>query len=117
MKSQFRMLGIGVLLVLPVSASPPQVPSRGCSPCEALDQPLKDYQHIRVGIRRSEVDKYFQQDGGMQSPSTTRYVYPKCRYLHVDVKFEISGKDEKPFSPNDSVLEISKLYVDYAVKD
>ncbi len=87
------------------------------SSCAVIQQALTDYQRIKVGITRGEVEKYFAQDGGAQFPSSTRYVYPRCHYLHLDLGFEAKGPADRLFSPDDTVTKTSKLYVDYSAKD
>jgi hypothetical protein len=86
-------------------------------PCGVIDAALSDYQHIKTGITRRDVDRYFELDGGLQFPSSARYVYPKCRYLHLDIEFEAKGNVDRPLSPDDKVVKASRLYVDYPVKD
>jgi hypothetical protein len=117
MKFRFKILVIGALLVLPLGANQQRNQSQKCSPCGDFTEVLKDYQRIKAGIPRKEVEKYFDREGGMQFPSAAHYIYPQCRYLHVDVKFGVSDKEHKPFSPDDTVLEVSRLYVDYPTKD
>jgi hypothetical protein len=117
MKCRFKMLVIGLLLVLPLGANQQRNQSQNCSPCGDFTDALKEYRRLKVGITRKEVEKYFEREGGPQFPSAAHYIYPKCRYLHVDVKFGVSGKEEKPFSPEDTVLEVSRLYVDYPTMD
>ncbi len=117
MKFRFKMLVMGLLLVLPLGANQQRNLSQNCPPCGDFTEALKDYQRIKVGIPRKEVEKYFERGGGSQFPSAAHYNYPKCYYLHVDVKFEVSGKEGKPFSPDDTVLEVSRLYVDYPTMD
>jgi hypothetical protein len=87
------------------------------SSCALIQQALTDYHRIKVGITRGEVEKYFAQDGGAQFPSSTRYVYPRCHYLHLDLGFEAKGPADRLFSPDDTVTKASKLYVDYSAKD
>jgi hypothetical protein len=87
------------------------------SSCAVIQQALSDYQRIKVGITRREVENYFAQDGGAQFPGNTRYVYPKCRYLHIDVEFTAKDPARGIFATNDTVTKMSKLYVDYSAKD
>jgi hypothetical protein len=104
---------ISVVLIRSSHARQAQNPSA----CGDVQQALVDRDRIKVGIARREVEKYFVQDGGGQFPSTTRYVYTRCRYLHVDIDFEAKGSAGQLFSGNDVVTKVSKLYVDYSTKD
>lgn len=85
--------------------------------CADVQHALTDRGLIKVGSVRREVEKYFVQDGGLQFPGTTRYVYTWCPYIHVDVDFEAKASAGQLFSPDDVVTKISKLYVDYSAKD
>jgi len=87
------------------------------SPCGVVAQALKDSEQVKVGVARREVEKYFEREGGVQFPSSTRYIYAKCPYLHIDVKFEPKAIPGQLFSPDDLVAETSKLYVGYSTKD
>jgi len=85
--------------------------------CVLLGQALSDYRQITSAKTRAEVLKYFTPDGGAQFPSKARYVHPRCGYVHVDVEFEPSKPDQMELLPNDCVMSISKLYLDYPAKD
>jgi hypothetical protein len=85
--------------------------------CVDVKRALVDHGRIRAGVARREVEKYFVQDGGLQFPGTTRYVYTRCRYLHVDIDFEAKASAGQLFSPDDVVTKVSKLYVDYSARD
>ena len=85
--------------------------------CGLIKQALADYQHVKVGATRAEVGRYFVPDGGAQFPSRTRYIYPRCNYLHVDVEFELTKPTEVSSSPEDKVVGVSKLYIEYPAKD
>jgi hypothetical protein len=87
------------------------------STCALIEQALTDYQRIKIGSTRGEVERYFIREEAAQFPSTTRYVYPKCSYLHLDVDFEAKAPPGHLFSPDDTVIKISKLYVDFLTKD
>jgi hypothetical protein len=117
MKASMRILLILVLISIPALERGAQLEPAQDSSCALVREALNDYQHIRVGITRNEVERYFKRDGGMQFPDNTRYVYSKCPYLHLDVEFQAKGSTEPPFSGEDTVIKTSKLYVDYSVKD
>lgn len=87
------------------------------SSCGDVEQALKDSEQIKAGVVRGEVEKYFVQDGGLQFPRSTRYVFSKCPYLHMDVEFEPKAVPGQLFSADDVVVKTSKLYVDYSAKD
>ena len=106
-------ISVAIISAVLIRSSQAQNPSA----CGDVQQALVDRDRIKVGIARREVEKYFVQDGGGQFPSTTRYVYTRCRYLHVDIDFEAKGSAGQLFSGDDVVTKVSKLYVDYSTKD
>jgi hypothetical protein len=116
MRAQIKVFAMICILVTPLGAGTQHDQPQDSS-CAVIRQALSDYQRIKVGITRGEVEKYFAQDGGAQFPSSTRYVYPKCAYLHLDLEFEAKGPAGRLFSPDDTVTKTSKLYVDYSAKD
>lgn len=86
--------------------------------CNFLGQALTDSRHIKAGTSKSEVEKYFEPDGGVQFPPKIRYVHKKCSYLHVDVQFDKKNVSSQPSSsPDATVTAVSKLYIDYPTKD
>jgi hypothetical protein len=87
------------------------------SGCRLLEQALADYAQVKPGSSRGELERYFSRDGGLQTPGSTRYVYPRCEYLHVDLEFELAEPEHIAFSAEDKVTRISRLYVEYPAKD
>jgi hypothetical protein len=117
MKRISPFLVAAVMLCMASGASPEAKESTDESTCPLIERALKDYQQVKNASSRKEVAKYFVPDGGMQFPAKTRYVYPRCSYLHVDVEFELVKPAEIAALPDDKVIGVSKLYVDYATKD
>jgi len=114
----FAKFLIPVVLAGTLSAANPRA-ERGNDDvsCPLIEQALKDYQQVRVAPTRREVARYFVPDGGMQFPARTRYAYQKCKYIHVDVEFELLKPGEISSLPDDKVINVSKLYVEYPAKD
>lgn len=98
-------------------AVPKEPPSDQDAACVLLGQALSDYQRVRGAKTRAEVVKYFTPDGGAQFPSKARYVHPRCGYVHLDVEFELLKPDQIKLLPDDRVISISKLYLEYPAKD
>jgi hypothetical protein len=84
--AKFSVVALFLGTLFAVSPSPGQ--SNGQTGCSLVEQALKDYQQAKSAKTRRDVEKYYVLDGGTQFPSRTRYVYPKCEYLHVDFEFE-----------------------------
>lgn len=88
------------------------------SACGMVQRALADSQRIKVGMTRTQLEKYFVADGGVQFPNNWRYVYPKCEYLKLEVEFTAGPtRGQALSSPDDTVTRVSKLFVDYPVKD
>lgn len=85
--------------------------------CRVIEQAIKARDRIKVGARRADIEKIFERDGGTQFPSPTRYVHPLCKYLHLDVDFDLQGKPGQLFSTDDVVTKYSKIYVEYPARD
>jgi hypothetical protein len=94
----------------------PQKPQT--SGCKLVEQALEAYTSIKSGVSRKEIEKSFVEEAGLQSPNYTRFVYRKCKYIKVEVEFIPSTDRGKNLtSPADSVKSVSRLYVEYSIKD
>lgn len=90
--------------------------------CVVVKEALDDSLHIKVGMTRREVEKYFTPDGGLQffstTGSTTRYVYLKCEFIKVDISFKSAVRGRQNLrSPDDIVENVSKPYLEYPIAD
>lgn len=79
--------------------------------CSIVAQALRDYGHLRGGIKRSEVEKYFQLSGGLSGRSGAYYVYKECHLIQVYIQFSPSATSEREFSPDDVISSFSQLVV------
>ena len=117
MKLRIALAAAIYIMIFPTGAGSRPRQAALTASCAVLQEALDVYAHLKVGTSRKEVEKHFQRDGGAQFPSATRYTYPKCAYLHVVVNFDAKGTGDHLFSPEDKATEISRLYVDYSLKD
>jgi hypothetical protein len=117
MKTVIGIFAMISALVMFSGAATKHDEASGNTPCAVVLQALKDMEHIDVGVTREVVEKYFKPDGGMQFPSNTRYIYRKCDYIKVDIDYRANGSGESDFSPDDTVIKISKLYLGYPAMD
>lgn len=87
--------------------------------CKLVEKALEDVRHIKAGMTRQELEKHFERDGGVQFQTPTRYWYPACHYIKIDVKFKMSASPRRNelLSPNDTVEEVSKPYLEYPARD
>jgi hypothetical protein len=75
--------------------------------------------NLKEGSIRSEVERDFELDGGIQSRGLSRYMLKKCHLIKIDVTF---SKDKNSGtwivgSPDDKVTSVSKPYLEYPVMD
>ena len=86
-----------------------------------VEKCLVDFGRIRVGMTRSDVDKIFPQDGGIQCVSPVRYIHPECGYFMIDVSFDFKRNPDDQnraiTSPDDLVTNISRPYIEYPAYD
>ncbi|HVE57906.1 MAG TPA: hypothetical protein VNB22_13825 [Pyrinomonadaceae bacterium] len=108
-----------VLAVILITGFQSQTSQSQKSNCRFLEESLKNISEIKVGMTRREVLKIFGEEGGISSRTQNHYVYNKCSFIKVDVKFEPVGneKDKLSESPDDKLIEISKPYLEYAIND
>ena len=119
--------GLLVTMVFAIAFSISLLSVRAQAPETEIDQAhmvwvekcLADFQTIKAGMTRSQVEAKFPVDGGISSPSSGRYTHPACPYFKIDVTFAvqrdaagraITGKDDK-------VISISKPYLETPIAD
>lgn len=87
--------------------------------CRFIEESLKDINQIKIGMTRDDLHKIFKEEGGISSRTQKRFVYGKCRYIKIDVKFEPVGGIETNTneSYDDKIIEISKPYLEYTIVD
>lgn len=118
MKTPLTAIATFLLIVASAGISAPVPQLRTAPACTAImEQALAAYAHIKVGITRGEVEKYFVRAGGLQSPNKTFYDFPSCPYIHVVVYYTATWTPGQPYSPADKVTRVSKLYLGYQVRD
>lgn len=70
---------------------------------------LKDFQTIKKGMTRQEVQERFPIDGGVSAIAIGRHRHPECPFFKVDVEFALSAETT---SPDDKVIKISRPYIE-----
>jgi hypothetical protein len=108
-----------VLAVILITGFQSRTSGKQKSDCGFIEESLKNISEIKVGMTRREVLKIFGEEGGISSRTQNHYVYNKCSFIKVDVKFEAVGSEKDSFSesPDDKLIEISKPYLEYAIND
>jgi hypothetical protein len=87
--------------------------------CQCVTDALADIGKIKVGMKRKDLDKMFSADGGISAINPERFVYDKCRFIKVEVKFEFTDKGGKfpKGSPADEIVAISRPYLEHPFYD
>jgi len=77
---------------------------------------LEDFQAIKTGMTREDVEKRFQMDGGLQGVSPVRFTHPECSYFKIDVEFSFKrdpqDQNRAIVSPDDKATKVSKPYIE-----
>ncbi|MGB6192160.1 MAG: hypothetical protein WBF42_06820, partial [Terracidiphilus sp.] len=68
------VLLLGMVMAVGVRAARAGGPVNG-SCCDLVTQALKDYSSIKVGSKRSDLERYFRESGGLSFGSQEVYVY------------------------------------------
>jgi hypothetical protein len=76
---------------------------------------LRTMQTIKLGMTRSDLMKVFATEGGLSTTSQRTYVYRRCPYIKVDVKFAASSRGEE--LPTDKIIQVSRPYLEWSVMD
>ncbi len=95
--------------------------------CKPIAQALEATKKLKPGMLRAELEKEFEEDGGIsffEKDSEAsfrqkgRYVYRKCPYIKIDVELIFEGTTEAPApSQKDRIRSISRPYLEYPYAD
>jgi hypothetical protein len=86
---------------------------------EWIDSVMRSILAIKPGATRKDLLKLFATEGGISSRTQRTYVYKRCPYIKVDVKFAPVGNEDNGFAEmaQDKVIAISRPYLQYSVTD
>jgi len=119
-KSVIAVIGIGtaLLLLAVTSATQRQGATESSSECAIVSRALADFQQVKPGVKRKDVEKLFKYEDGLQFPDNARYAYRSCEYIKLEVQFDAApSRGGSVTSPEDTVRAVSKLFIDYPTKD
>ena len=87
--------------------------------CEFIEKSMEEINTIKAGMKRKDLSRFFHQDGGISRMTEQRFVYDKCEFIKVDIKFSPAAKNGKTAAdnPEDKILEISKPYLERPFAD
>jgi len=77
---------------------------------------IKDWQNLKPGMTRADLEKVVQGEGGIYGPGERNYVWPNCPYVKVRVDFKTAPYQIKEL-PTDTVKSVSKPFLEYAIGD
>lgn len=88
---------------------------------KSVIQCLDDFNAIRPGMTRREVEEKFPIDGGIHTVSPVRFLHPDCYYFKVDVSFSYetdpTNQNRAIWSGVDKVICVSAPYIEYPYSD
>jgi outer membrane protein assembly factor BamE (lipoprotein component of BamABCDE complex) len=85
-----------------------------------VEKCLADFESIKPGMTRREVEKRLRQDGGPSIGLDSRFVHSDCPYFKVDIEFVMKTDNSLPtgpVSPDDLVSKVSIPYLQNPVMD
>jgi hypothetical protein len=108
------------LLPFVLHAADTTPPIYGAAFDKAISAAIIEIQTIQPGQTRKDLLKLFDYEGGLQSREENHFVYRKCPYIKVDVKFKVVGPAvmmEFKGSPDDVITSTSKPYLEFGIID
>ena len=77
-----------------------------------LEERYKEAISIKPGMSRADLIKLFDEDGGIQMITATRYVLKSCRLIQIEVKFNAYGADFRSIPAKDlKIMEVSRPFL------
>jgi hypothetical protein len=106
------------VFMMPVYAVDSQ-PEIDISFTKEIDAVIRDVSAIKPGQTRKELSKFFTTEGGLFQRTGQYYVYRKCPYIKVEVRFEKVGHMDDNLSgyPEDKIVSISKPFLEFSIAD
>jgi len=74
---------------------------------------LKDFQTLKPGMTRAEIESKFPVNGGITAHPNARFRHPSCHYFKIDVEFKIDKEDKnREWGESDRSTKFSKPYIE-----
>jgi hypothetical protein len=108
---------IGAVCIAFLSAQPlPQAWQPEADRMEWVEQSLKDFESMKVGMTRAELEAKMSPDGGIRSAGLACFVHPECPSFKMDVEFDFkrdpANQNRAVESKDDKVTKLSKPYLE-----
>ena len=104
--------------------SPAKPPAVDPGLTRSMDQVLKDVSSIQVGMTRAELLHVFTTEGGLSTRDGQQYVYRRCPYIKIIVRFRRPADAGPDWSDapdqdwtGDIIESVSKPFLEYPVTD
>jgi ankyrin repeat protein len=101
--------------VIATSGRPPQTtPDKNFT--TLVEKCLEDFESIKAGMTRREVESKLAMDGGIQGVSPVRFTHPTCPIFKIDVEFDFhknaADQNRAVLGKDDKVIHASKPYIE-----
>jgi hypothetical protein len=73
-------------------------------------------QSVKIGMKRSDLEKVFETEGGLSQARHRTYAYIHCQYFKIDVDFSPDNSSGLE-SQNDRITNISRAYLAWPKQD
>ena len=80
---------------------------------------LRQIAKIKPGMKRQDLLKIFNTEGGLSNRFQRTYVYSECPYIKVNVRFKAANNERDGFKedPDDIIESISEPYLVWSIMD
>lgn len=104
-----------------VTLLPLKVQATNRDRAEWVEKCLKDFESIKVGMTRGEIEAKWPWDTGLQGVSPVRFTHPDFGYFKVDVEFDFkrnpADQNRAVWNKDDKATSISKPYIERSFGD
>jgi hypothetical protein len=110
---------VALLTIAPIHSGTPETKNKCAdSHCEWVENSLKEMQTIKEGMTRRQLKSVFMEEGGTFNRFGRSYIYRKCQFFRVSVKFKPVGDlKNHSESPDDMITEISEPFLGWTHVD
>ena len=107
-----------IVLILLTGFSLSRSSERASGECDVVERALRDFNSVKVGMTRSQLEKNFSTEGGLSRRQSRTYVYRDCGYIKVDVRFQpVEAPTATKEFPTDKISAISRPYLANRILD
>ncbi len=78
---------------------------------------LQDSSTLKPGMTRADVLKLFTTDGGLSPFTQNRFVWRRCDRIKIQVTFRLTNPNQETRTSSDTIVSVSKPYIEPAYID